>query len=90
MGRGASGVRCTQMRERRREEKGTRQRDISASMSACMRCLYSSDHCAPGFWLDLLCGRGMEGVLLSRGDFRVPALSLRVTRGVDGFEEEFE
>jgi hypothetical protein len=37
--------------------------------------------------LNLLCGRG-GGVLASRGDLRVPGLSLRIKRdvGLDGFD----
>jgi hypothetical protein len=33
---------------------------------------------------------GDGGVLLSLGDFRAPAFSLRVTRGDVGLDEEFE
>ena len=33
---------------------------------------------------------GVGGVLLSLGDFRAPAFSLRVTRGDVGLDEEFE
>jgi hypothetical protein len=66
------------------------QREIRASMSACMRSLYSSDQWAPGFALLLSLGFGVAGVLLSLGDFRAPALSLRVVRGAAGLEEEFE
>jgi hypothetical protein len=65
------------------------QRDVSASMSACMRSLYSSDQRAPGFTLALLCGCGRGAVLLSLGDFRAPTFSLSVTRDV-GLEDEFE
>jgi hypothetical protein len=56
-------------------------------MSSCIRCLSSSDHAAPGFWLSLLCGRGGE-VFASRGDFRVPGLSFRVNRETEGIAEE--
>jgi hypothetical protein len=66
------------------------QRDIRASMSACMRSPYSSDQRAPNFSLLVLRGSMGEGVLPSRGDFRVPGLSFRVTRGVEGWEAEFE
>ncbi len=81
------------------------QREIRASISACMRSLYSSDQCAPGFCLsalfccergccELVCcepgGRAMGGVLLSLGDFRGPAGSLSVTRDDLVFEGEFE
>jgi hypothetical protein len=52
-----------------------------------MRCLYSSDHSAPGFWLALLCGRGMGWLLLGSAGLRGPDLSLRVSR--DG-EAEFD
>ena len=55
-----------------------------------MRSLYSSDHWAPGFSLLVLCGRGVGKVLLSRGDFRAPILSLSVVRDDEGLEEEFE
>ena len=67
-----------------------RQRDISASMSACMRSLYSSDQWAPGFSLPVFCGRGMGGVLLSLGDFFTPAFSFNVVRDEVGLEDEFE
>ena len=60
-------------------------------MSACMRSLYSSDHFAPGFCLALSCGCGVGSVVAaSRGDFRAPALSLRVGRVDEGLNEEFE
>jgi hypothetical protein len=59
-------------------------------MSACMRSLYSSDQRAPGFSLPVFWGRVRAGVLISLGDFRAPVLSLRVTRGDVGLEEEFE
>ena len=59
-------------------------------MSACMRSLYSSDQGAPGFSLLLFCCRGVGEVLLSRGDFRAPILSLSVVRDDEGLEEEFE
>jgi hypothetical protein len=59
-------------------------------MSACMRSLYSSDQCAPAFSLPLSLGPGVGGVLLSLGDFRAPAFSLRMVRGEAGLEEEFE
>jgi len=62
------------------------QRDINASMSSCIRCLYSSDHAAPDFWLNLLCGLGGGTDLLSRGDFLMPGLSLRVDLGVTGLD----
>jgi len=59
-------------------------------MSACMRSLYSSDQCAPGFKLALLFGCGRGDVLTSLGDFRAPAFSLSVTRGDVGLEAEFD
>jgi len=59
-------------------------------MSACMRSLYSSDQCAPGFKLALPCGCGRAGVLLSLADFRAPSFSLSVTRDGVGLEDEFE
>jgi len=64
------------------------QRDIKASISSCIRCLSSSDHAEPGFWLSLLCGRGGGAVLISRGDFRGAILSFRVGRdeGLEGFD----
>jgi hypothetical protein len=60
--------------------------DANASMSACIRCLYSSDHTAPGFWLALLCGRGMGWALLRSAGFRGPVLSLSVSRDDGGSE----
>jgi len=54
-----------------------------------MRSLYSSDQWAPGFSLLVFWGRGIGEVLLSLGDLRATALSLRVTRGV-GMEDELE
>lgn len=61
-------------------------------MSACMRSLNSSDQWAPGLSLLLLfgCGCGGEGVLLSRGDFRAPTLSVSVARDDVGLEGECE
>jgi hypothetical protein len=59
-------------------------------MSACMRSLNSSDQCAPGLSLLLLCGCGGGGVLLSRGDFRAPTLSVSVARDEVGLEGECE
>jgi hypothetical protein len=59
-------------------------------MSACMRSLYSSDQCAPGFELALLCGCGGGGVLFSLSGFRAPTLSLSVTRDDGGLDDEFE
>jgi hypothetical protein len=59
-------------------------------MSACMRSLYSSDQWAPDFCLLLSCGREMEAVLLSLGDFRAPILNLSVARGDVGLDDEFE
>ena len=62
-------------------------------MSACMRSLNSSDQWAPGLSLLLLfgcgCG-GSGGVLLSRGDFRAPTLSVSVARDEVGLEGECE
>jgi hypothetical protein len=55
-----------------------------------MRSLYSSDQCAPGFRLALLCDCGRGGVLLSLTDFRAPTFSLSVARGDGGLEDEFE
>jgi hypothetical protein len=52
--------------------------------------LSSSDQAAPGFWLNLLCGRGGGEVLLSLGDLRAASFSLRMGRrdeeleGLDG------
>jgi hypothetical protein len=61
-------------------------------MSACMRSLNSSDQWAPGLSLLLLvgcgCGGGGGGVLLSRGDFRAPTLSVSVAREDVGLEGE--
>jgi hypothetical protein len=62
--------------------------EANASMSACIRCLYSSDHSAPGFWLALLCGRGTGGLLTGAAALRGPVLSLRVNR--DGVGSEFD
>jgi hypothetical protein len=59
-------------------------------MSACMRSLNSSDHWAPGLSLLLLFGCGGGGVLLSRGDFRAPTLSVSVAREEVGLEGECE
>jgi hypothetical protein len=61
-------------------------------MSACMRSLNSSDQWAPGLSLLLLvgCGGGGGGVLLSRGDFRAPTLSVSVAREDVGLEGECE
>ena len=59
-------------------------------MSACMRSLYSSDQCAPGFDLLVFCGRAVAVALLSRGDFRAPILSLSVARDDGGLDEGFE
>lgn len=56
-------------------------------MSACMRCLYSSDHAAAGFWLTLLGCSGRDGVLFSRGAFLAPSFSLSVNRERVGVEE---
>lgn len=55
-------------------------------MSACIRCLYSSDQCAPGFWFALLGGRGAGGALVSAG-LRAPTFNLSVGRAVGGFWE---
>ena len=55
-----------------------------------MRSLYSSEQCAPGLSLAMFCGRGIGAVLLSLGDFRASTLSLSVTRGDLGLEDEFE
>jgi hypothetical protein len=66
------------------------QRDVSTSMSFCMRSLYPSDQCAPGlalfgFW------DGEVGVgLLSLEAFRAPVFSLSVGRDTAGLEIEFE
>jgi hypothetical protein len=57
------------------------QRVINASISSCIRCLRSSDQAAPGFWFNLLCGRGRGAVLISEGDFRAEVFSLRMGRG---------
>ncbi len=66
------------------------QRDASASMSACMRSLYSSDQCAPGFDLLLWWGRSTGSGFRSGRALRAPAFSLRVTRVVVGLDDEFE
>jgi hypothetical protein len=57
-----------------------------------MRSLNSSDQWAPGLSLLLLfgCGCGGGGVLLSRGDFRAPTLSVSVARDDVGLEGECE
>ena len=68
------------------DHHGAGQRDINASMSSCICRLYSSDHAAPDFWFNLLCGLGCGAKWLSRGDFLTPALSLRVTFGAVGFD----
>jgi hypothetical protein len=54
-----------------------------------MRSLNSSDQWAPGLSLLLVvgCGGG-GGVLLSRGDFRAPTLSVSVAREDVGLEGE--
>jgi hypothetical protein len=61
-------------------------------MSACIRSLYASDQRAPGFWFALLWGSGSGGArdCVSVVDFRAPAFSLSVARGVVEFEDEFE
>jgi hypothetical protein len=66
------------------------QRDINASMSACICSLYSSDQWAPGFNLAVLLGWTGGGALLSLGDFRAPALSVRVARDEVELGDEFE
>ena len=66
------------------------QRLISASMSACIRSLYSSDQWAPGLPLVVAWGRGAGTVLLSLGDFRAPIFNFSVARGDVGLEDEFE
>ena len=53
-----------------------------------MRSLYSSDQWAPGFSLLVFGGRRIGEVLLSLGDLCATALSLRVTRGDVGMEDE--
>lgn len=83
---GAGGAKSTAWEER----ELWRHLDVSASMSACMRSLYSSDQWAPGFRLALLCGFGRGGVLLSLADFRAATLSLSVTRDGVELEDEFE
>lgn len=57
-------------------------------MSACMRCLYSSDHRAFGLTAGLLGGRA-TGCGLASGALRAPALSLSVTRAPGEPDEEF-
>ena len=60
-------------------------RVASASISACIRALYSSDHSAPGFCLAFLSGGetdGLAAVLVGVG-LRAPALSLSVGRAVE-------
>jgi hypothetical protein len=52
----------------------------SASISACMRSLNSSDQWAPGFSLLLCFGCDGAGGLLCLGELRAPDLSLRVPR----------
>jgi hypothetical protein len=61
-------------------------RFTNASISACIRALYSSDQWAPGFCLAFLSGLNTGGVLaelvvLVGGDLRAPAFSLSVGRG---------
>jgi len=63
--------------------RAVRTRPNSADRSI-LRDRQSSDQRAPG--LSLLWGRG-GGVLASRGDFRVPGLSLRMERDDAGLEE---
>jgi hypothetical protein len=65
---------------------GRASRRVEILESAYEYRLRSSDHAAPGFWLSLLCGRGVGAVLISLGDFRVPGLSLRVGRDEGMFE----
>ncbi len=57
-------------------------------MSACMRCLYSSDQRAFGL-TGLLAGTG-TGVFASTAALRAPALSFSVARAGGGMDEEFE
>jgi hypothetical protein len=67
--------------ERHRFEMRAEQPDYRrASMSACMRFLYSSDQWAPGFSLVFLSGCEMGGVLFAATGLRAPALSLSVGR----------
>ncbi len=53
-------------------------------MSACIRFLYSSDQWAPGFRLDLPCGRGTAAGRSSTGALRGATLSFNVARGEEG------
>ena len=59
-------------------------------MSACMRCLYSSDQWAPGFDSDFPFRRDAGCGLGSTEGLRAGLLSFRVTRGTGGSEGEFE
>lgn len=66
------------------------QRDISESISACMRSLYASDQWAPGFRLALLSGCGGGGGSVFAAGLRAPAFSLRVRRGEGESETGFD
>jgi hypothetical protein len=63
------------------------QRDFSASMSACMRSLCSSDQRAPGLSFALGISGAAERVRVSGADLLAPVFSLRVRVG---FEDAVE
>jgi hypothetical protein len=86
--RAVSGIYST-VAERPRPPRNA-QRDINASMSACMRSLYSSDQWAPGFSLAVFLGWIGGETLCSLGGFRAPAFSVRVTRDDAELGDEFE
>src|SRR5882757_1522742 len=75
---------------RRRARSDNSHLQVSASISACMRLLYSSDQRAPGFTWAWLRGCAAGGALPSVEDLRAAPLSLSVTRGGVGLEEVFE
>ena len=60
--------------------------ELSSSISACMRRLYSSDQCAPGLESTFLFtfALALGGALAASGGFRAGTLSLSVRRGEAG------
>lgn len=63
---------------------------VRASISACMRALYSSDQCAPGLSFAFACCWGTCGAFFSTGGRRAAVFNFKVVRGVVELEDELE
>jgi hypothetical protein len=63
------------------------QSEANASISACIRFLYSSDQRAPGLRLPAFCGSEAAGRLIS-GVGRAPTFSFSVLRDVSALDKE--